>query len=114
MPQLWVRGIPLQKLKACHKPLFSELAEICECETDNFSIEFWEGITLQFDDHAPSFPFVEVKWFDRGREVRDRFAQSVSRYLFDVGVHNVEIAFICYEKDAYYADGVSFAEDLEQ
>ncbi|OAK08768.1 hypothetical protein A6278_25710 [Bacillus wiedmannii] len=39
MPHVVFRGITTEQLKRISKPLVEELAEICECGTDNFTLE---------------------------------------------------------------------------
>ena len=35
LPHLVIRGISIEQTKVISKPLIEELAEICECDTDN-------------------------------------------------------------------------------
>jgi len=105
MPQLTVRGIGQEQLAAISKPLVEELARICETTVDNFTID---RLTVDsvFDGHpAATYPFIEVAWFDRGREARNRFAEATTRRLREAGVLEVEIAFKAYAPDAYYING---------
>lgn len=109
MPQLTIRGVEAELAAAVSKSLVEELAAICGCGTDNFTIDCL-SVTSVFDGKAvQTFPFVEVAWFDRGRGVRDRFAEAVTRHLRRAGVEELEIAFTQYAEDAYYIDGVSCA-----
>ncbi|HWL26914.1 MAG TPA: DUF1904 family protein, partial [Ureibacillus sp.] len=39
MPHLVIRGVSIEEMKRISKPLVGELAEICECGTDNFTFE---------------------------------------------------------------------------
>ncbi|PGE06872.1 hypothetical protein COM64_32120, partial [Bacillus toyonensis] len=39
MPHVVFRGITTEQLKSISKPLVEELAENCECGTDNFTLE---------------------------------------------------------------------------
>ena len=36
MPQLIFKGISVNQVKKISTPLVKELADLCECETDNF------------------------------------------------------------------------------
>jgi Domain of unknown function (DUF1904) len=106
MPQLWIRGISVDTLQRIAKPLIRELATICSCGTDNFSIERIAGSTIFYEDDAPNFPFIEVKWFDRGVKVQDQFAAAVTRHLEFAGIKEPEIAFVVYHEEQYYINGV--------
>jgi len=107
MPQLTVRGISAEKMMGVSKALVEELAAICGCGTDNFTIDCL-AVTSVFDGATTdTFPFVEVAWFDRGRDVRDRFAEAVTRRVRITGVSDLEVAFKTYKEDAYYINGES-------
>lgn len=110
MPHLVIRGISSEQMKIISKPLVEELAEICECDTDNFTLEVMQS-TFVFDGkEVPAFPFIEVKWFERGQEVRDKFAQAVTKHMMSTDVLEVEVAFIPFSESAYYINGKSCAE----
>ena len=105
MPHLVVRGVSIEEMKRISKPLVGELAEICECGTDNFTFEVPHS-TFVFDgEEIPSFPLIEVKWFERGRETRDRFAKSVTNHILSTGVEEVEVVFIPFSEPNYYING---------
>ena len=106
MPQLTARGIPPEKIASVYGPLVAELADICACGTDNFTIDCLQVVSIGEDGAgAPTFPFVEVGWFDRGGKARDRFAGAVTRHLRAAGVEEVEVAFKTYAPEAYYING---------
>jgi len=106
MPQLTVRGIAADRMAAVSKALVEELAAICSCGTDNFTIDCLTVVSVFDGGATETYPFVEVAWFDRGREVRDRFAEAVSRHARLAGAEGIEVAFKTYTEDAYYIDGV--------
>lgn len=105
MPQLLFKGVSLEQIKTISKPLVEELAEICECGTDNFTLELIHSTFIFDGDEVPTYPFIEVKWFERGQEVRDKFAKTVTKYVLSSGVTEVEVAFTVFAENAYYIDG---------
>jgi hypothetical protein len=105
MPQLLIRGVPIEDVKTISTALVQELADICECGTDNFMLECVSTVSVFDGEAVASFPFVEVGWFERGQDVRDRFAQAVTRHLQGRGISEVEVAFVTYEEDKYYING---------
>ncbi|CAM4487623.1 DUF1904 family protein [Paenibacillus tarimensis] len=111
MPQLTVRGIPSSLMAAISLPLVEELAILCECGTDNFTVDCIETASVMGGKRVDTFPFIEVAWFDRGRDVRDRFAEAISRHARLAGVAELEIAFKVYQPDAYYINGKSCSVD---
>jgi hypothetical protein len=110
MPHLVIRGVSIEEMKRISKPLVNELAEICECGTDNFTFEVPHS-TFVFDgEEIPVFPLIEVKWFERGQEARDKFAQAVTKHIMSTSVIEVEIAFIPFSEPAYYINGERVGE----
>ncbi|SFE43310.1 protein of unknown function [Paenibacillus catalpae] len=106
MPQLLFRGIPAERLSTVSLALAEELASICECGTDNFTMDYIHTTAIFGGlDEGQSYPFVEVGWFERGQAVRDRFAQAITTYLASIGTDEVEVAFRTYREDSYYING---------
>lgn len=106
MPQLTVRGIPLDTMKKASAPLCRELAGICGCPEDYFTIDCLAVTSLFGGMETATFPFIEVAWFDRGSEVRDRVAEAISRHICDAGgISEVEVAFKVYHEQHYYING---------
>ncbi|WP_248930816.1 DUF1904 family protein [Paenibacillus hamazuiensis] len=105
MPQLTVRGIGEAVMASISKPLVEELARVCGCGTDNFTIDCLRVASVFGGQAAETYPFIEVAWFERGGEVRDRFAEALTRHVRQAGVAEVEIAFKVYKEDAYYING---------
>ncbi|MCR2805683.1 DUF1904 domain-containing protein [Paenibacillus soyae] len=106
MPHLLFRGVPAERLQSVAEPLVEQLAVICDCGTDNFTMNCVHATNvfgaLPGD---PAFAFVEVGWFERGRDVRDRFAAAVTRYVSQLDIPEVEIVFHAYREDSYYING---------
>jgi hypothetical protein len=107
MPQLVVRGIDVEKMMQISQPLVEELAEICQCGTDNFTIDCLAVASVFGGEAVATYPFIEIGWFERGPVIRDAFAQAVTRHIRAAGVAQVEIAFKVYEESAYYINGES-------
>lgn len=110
MPLLVVRGIDAYKMKTISSSLVLKLADICECETDNFTIECQNTTAVFGGEIVASFPFIEVAWFERGQEVRDRFAKAVSDSVMSLGIEEFEMAFAAYREDSYYINGKRFSD----
>jgi len=111
MPHLLIRGVSPEQARAISRPLVEELAAVCDCPEDYIMLEVLHTTAVFGGEIVPSYPFVEVSWFDRGREVRDRAAACIDRHIRSLGLPEAEVAFRNYEKASYYANGVSFAEE---
>ena len=111
MPHLFIRGITVNQTKEISTQLVKDLALLCDCGEDNFTLEVLNS-TFVFDQkEVPAYPFIEVKWFDRGKEVQSQFAGIVSSHVHSLGVPEVEVAFTAYNEADYYLNGKSFAEE---
>ncbi|TVX88216.1 DUF1904 family protein [Paenibacillus agilis] len=106
MPHLIFRGVAAEQLAPVSQQLVEELAELCQCGTDNFTLECLQTTGVWAGKLAPSYPFVEISWFERGTEVRNRFADIVTRHVHAAGVEEVEVAFRTFEPSHYYIQGV--------
>jgi hypothetical protein len=62
---LVIRGISIEEMKRISNPLAEELAEICECRTDNFTFEVPHSTFVFNGEEIQAFPLIEVKWFDK-------------------------------------------------
>ena len=105
MPTLVIRGIDPHKLVAGSSQWIETLADICDCGTDNFTIEFVQSIGLAPGRLVHAYPFIEVGWFDRGKETRDRFAFACSEFIRSAGIEEAEIVFVDYDPQRYYING---------
>ncbi|RXT07244.1 DUF1904 family protein [Ammoniphilus sp. CFH 90114] len=105
MPLLVVRGIKPEQMMVISESLIEDLAVICECELDNFTIECLHTTAVFSGKIVESFPFIEVSWFERGQETRDRFARTVANHVQSLGIKEIEIAFNTYREDSYYVNG---------
>lgn len=108
MPQLNVKGISAEAMRTISTALIEDLALICECGTDNFTIDCLQTISVFGGKTVPTFPFIQVAWFERGQETRDRVAAAITKQVQSLGVSEVEIAFLVYREDSYYANGKHF------
>ncbi|MDN3016131.1 DUF1904 family protein [Paenibacillus sp. BSR1-1] len=108
MPHLFMRGLSVEQVKTVSRPLVKELAELCDCGTDNFTLEVVNSTFVFNNDEVPGFPFIEVKWFERGQEVRDQFAGIVTKQVQSLDIPEVEVAFSTFKESAYYLNGKSF------
>ncbi|MFD2444077.1 DUF1904 family protein [Bacillus sp. CGMCC 1.16607] len=108
MPQLIIKGITVNQVKKISTPLVQELAVLCNCEKDNFTLEIIPSTFVFNQEEVPGFPFIEVKWFDRGQEIQDEFAKITTKHIHSLGIDEVEIAFTVFLESAYYLNGKKF------
>lgn len=106
MPHLLFRGVPTERLQSVASPLAEELAALCGCGTDNFTMNCLHTTNVfGCGSDAPAFAFVEIGWFERGQQVRDSFALAVTRSVQKLGINEIEVVFQTYREDSYYING---------
>ncbi|PLR83560.1 DUF1904 domain-containing protein [Bacillus canaveralius] len=110
MPHLMIRGISVEQVKSISTPLVKELAELCICETDNFTLEIVKSTFVFDENEVQGYPFIEVKWFERSQDIQDQFAHLVTKHVLSLGIPEVEVAFAAFLESSYYLNGKSFAE----
>lgn len=108
MPQIKVRGISPEKLCVMSKELIDELVQIVQCPRDYFELEYIQSLGIREGSIEAAYPFIEVAWFDRGQEVQDQVARIITKYVHQVGIPSVDIAFTYFEKRNYYENGAHF------
>ncbi len=113
MPHLLIRGVSPDLIRSISKPLIEELAIVCQCPADHILLECLNTTACFDGEIVPSYPFVEVNWFDRGQSVRDLAAECVDRHIRSLGFAEIEVAFRIYEEDSYYANGIKIAVAAE-
>jgi hypothetical protein len=109
VPQLIFKGISVEQVKKISSPLVKELANLCQCETDNFTLEIIHSAFVFNQNEVEGFPFIEVKWFERGQEIQDRFAGIITKHLQSIDIAELEVAFSVFLESAYYLNGKNFA-----
>lgn len=102
MPQIIIKGMEVEKVKAFSKPLVDELQEIIGCPRDYFTIEVTASTFVMDGTQIDITPFVEVKWFDRGQAVQDKAAVAICRHIQSAGYGDVETFFTVLEESKYY------------
>ena len=102
MPQIIIKGMEIDKVKAISTRLVDELQEIIGCPRDYFTIEVSGSAFIMDGKQAQISPLVQVNWFDRGQKVQDEAAAAIFRNIKSSGYSHVEIFFTVLEKNKYY------------
>ena len=105
MPQIKMRGIETETACKLSKQLIDELAVLTQSPRDYFTLEVIHSTFVMDGDVVPGYPFVEIAWFDRGQEIQDQVAKTISGLLNQAGHPSVDIMFTVLEKLRYYENG---------
>lgn len=103
MPRLAFHAIPTEAVQAAHPALMADFDAILGPAAAHTVFEVVQSTFIP----APSFPFVEVALFDRGPEIQDALARSLTQRLKEAGCASVDIAFRRMEPRGYYEDGAA-------
>jgi len=109
MPHLLIRGVSPEQIRTISQSLVAELAQVCQCPADHILLECLHTSACFDGQIVPSYPFIEVNWFDRGQEIRDQAAACIDRHIQSLGIAEAEVAFRTYEASSYYANGVKLS-----
>lgn len=111
MPQLTIRGIDAEIVAKASEILPPKLANIMNCPEDYFTFDIIETRSFKNGVESPTYPFILILWFERGRTVRDVSAGTVTEVFKELGVDDLEVAFVPSDPAAYYGNGESFARE---
>jgi len=105
MPQINIRGIEAADISLISKDLIDDLCEITGTKRDSFTIETIDSVSINDGIVVENYPFVEVCWFDRGLEVQDQVAHTITHYIHKLGIADVDVYFTILAKRNYYYNG---------
>lgn len=110
MPHIRVRGLAFEDLESVAEILVESLAEITQTPNSHFTLEY-QGVTyLTLGGASPSYPFIEILWFDRGSEVKAKvaaFIDDLVRPLIPVG-KDITVLFHDIKGHNYFENAESF------
>ncbi|MCO1602158.1 DUF1904 domain-containing protein [Desulfosporosinus nitroreducens] len=105
MPQIKIRGIEIDMIRKLSTRLIDELTIVTQSPKNDFTLEMIHSTFVLDGEVATSYPFVEIAWFDRGQEIQDQVAQTISKLINEAGCPSVDIMFTILEKPRYYENG---------
>ena len=108
MPQLRFHAFSLEKVKELSLPLSTELSTLTGVPRAYFTLECLHSTFIADGEAIPGDPFIEVYCFDRGTEMFDKMAETITRHVQAIGVSEVDVAFILLERRRYYENGEHF------
>lgn len=109
MPHIRVRGMTTAQVQALSENLGEELAPIIHTSPDNFTVEH---IPSQFFANGRTdggYPFIEVLWFDRPGEVKQKTAEHLTTRVKQLlPAADVAVIFRHIDKTDYFENGRHF------
>lgn len=108
MPIIKLKGLGVKQSLKLSKELIDELEEIIKCPRDYFNLLLETPIHISDGEIVDGYPVIEVLWFDRGQDVQDKVAKSITKHVKLVGYENADIIFHQLKKENYYENGEHF------
>lgn len=108
MPHLTFSGLERKELMDLSKELVDGLSVIVGSERSHFTLALDESTFIFDGDEKKPDPFIQIAWFDRGQEVKDRVASFVTERIQSAGYDEVSIWFVNLDKSSYYDNGVHY------
>lgn len=101
MPQIIIKGMPLDTLKSISTELIQNLSQIMNCPSDYFLLEYIEAHYIG----CTSYPLIEIKWFDRGQDIKKKTALYITETLSKMAYENIEVYFTPLQPLDYFENG---------
>jgi phenylpyruvate tautomerase PptA (4-oxalocrotonate tautomerase family) len=109
MPHLRVRAVTENQIQKISESLIAELAQTLKSPEDNFTLELISSRFYEKSKPIDSYPFVEVLWFARPKEMQDLAAKLITDKIKSITqAQDVIVVFQVLEKASYYENGEHF------
>lgn len=108
MPHIRIRGMEKKEIKNISTKLIDDLEKIIGCPRDYFTIEYINTTFIVDGKEDGGYPFIDVLWFDRGEEIRNQVAKSITNQVNTYEYEDICIMFKNLEKELYYENGEHF------
>jgi phenylpyruvate tautomerase PptA (4-oxalocrotonate tautomerase family) len=104
MPHIRVRSVDFEFLKKCSTELIDRLQAEVGCDRSWFTLERIETRYIKDGIEKNPDPFVEIVWFERPAEVKQRVAQ-VCHEVLKRDSSCVTVVFIDIQEGDYFENG---------
>lgn len=109
MPHLRFRALDEKHVQYLSESLVAPLAKAMNTTEDNFTFELVNTRFFYKKKEVESYPFVEVLWFSRGKEVQLRAAMVITDHVKVVSkAADVVVVFRALPEADYYENGQHF------
>ena len=109
MPHIRIRAVSESAVKKLSSSLPSELAAVMQTSVDNFSMELIQTRFFRDEKAIEGDPMIEVLWFERGQEIRDKSAKKITELVRQVHpAEYISVVFTALAENSYYENGEHF------
>lgn len=109
MPHIRCRGLEFETVKKISTFLVDGLTNIIECDRSWFTVEFIESTFISDGKISNGYPFIEILWFNRGQDVKDKVAKFTTSLLEkDSNYPAITVIFTDLKGEDYYENAEHF------
>ena len=109
MPHIRCRGLEFETVKKISTSLVDGLTKIMECDRSWFTVEFIESTFISDGKISNGYPFIEILWFNRGQDVKDKVAKFTTSLLEkDSNYPAITVIFTDLKGEDYYENAEHF------
>lgn len=108
MPQIIIKGLDVHEVKKINIDLIHDLSVVMNCPEDHFILECVQSVFLAGGIEIKTYPLIEIKWFDRGSEIKQETVNCLTRHIRTLNYADVEVFFTALKPEDYFENGVSF------
>ncbi len=105
MPQIICKGMNEQEVLTLSEKITGQLSALMDTPQDWFMFEYQQRKCFVMGKPLEGDPIVDIWWFDRGQEIKDKTALIVDSAVRGFGYEQIEVVF--HESIAcdYYENG---------
>ena len=109
MPHIRIRSLNEAAVRNLSRELPQELASVMQTSVDNFSIELVATTFFKDGKRVEGDPMIEVLWFERGQEIRDKSANIITELVRkQTPAEYISVVFSALAQESYYENGSHF------
>lgn len=105
MPQIICKGLKEQEVVRLSQTLSEDLSKLMDTPKDWFLFEYIERKCYVVGEKLIGDPMIDIWWFDRGQEIKDKTAKVVDESIRKMGYEQIEIVFHECIEESYYENG---------
>ena len=101
--------VEFETVKKISTSLVDGLTNIIECDRSWFTVEFIESTFISDGKISNGYPFIEILWFNRGQDVKDKVAKFTTSLLEkDSNYPAITVIFTDLKGEDYYENAEHF------
>ena len=104
MPHIIVKGCSLEEVQSIKNNMITSLSSILDIPEEHFTLEHLNSVFVSDE----RYPFICVKWFDRGPEKKQVVANTITDLIHTFHQGDVTVYFEDLIKENYFENKKHF------